>query len=155
MENYRIGLYEKAMPDVLTWRDKLLCARECGYDFVEISCDSGVYQFIPPEAPGREWEIRQLISDASSDAVLLDFDGDGETELGSITPFHGDTLRVYKKNAVGVARELMSAFAKKGADGVYDRLMFLNDELLGTMAKTHCATVSEIGPGAIRMRTGW
>ena len=33
--------------------------------------------------------------------MLLDFDGDGELELGSITPFHGDTLRVYKKNATG------------------------------------------------------
>ena len=58
-------------------------------------------------------------------------------------------------SAVGVARELMGAFAKKGADGVYDRIMFLNDELLGTMAKTHCAAVDEIGPGAIRMRVGW
>ena len=23
-----------------------------------IACDSGVYQFIPPEAPGKAWEIR-------------------------------------------------------------------------------------------------
>lgn len=57
--------------------------------------------------------------------------------------------------AVGVGRELMTAFGKKGADGVYDRLMFMNDELKGTMAKTHCANVREIDASAIRMRIGW
>ena len=39
MKKYRIGLYEKAMPDELNWREKLICAKECGYDFVEISID--------------------------------------------------------------------------------------------------------------------
>lgn len=57
--------------------------------------------------------------------------------------------------AVGVGRELMTAFGKKGADGVYDRLMFMNDELKGTMAKTRCANVSEINASVIRMRMGW
>lgn len=39
MKGYAIGLYEKAMPKALSWREKLLCAKECGYDFVEISID--------------------------------------------------------------------------------------------------------------------
>lgn len=39
MNAYSIGLYEKAMPASLTWREKLECAKECGYDFVEISID--------------------------------------------------------------------------------------------------------------------
>jgi L-ribulose-5-phosphate 3-epimerase len=39
MKPYSIGLYEKAMPASLNWEEKLLCARECGYDFVEISID--------------------------------------------------------------------------------------------------------------------
>ncbi len=39
MKSYAIGLYEKAMPKTMTWREKLRCARECGYDFVEISID--------------------------------------------------------------------------------------------------------------------
>ena len=39
MRSYAIGLYEKAMPPTLTWREKLTFARECGYDFVEISID--------------------------------------------------------------------------------------------------------------------
>ena len=41
MENkkYHIGLYEKAMPSSLNWEEKLKCAKDCGYDFVEISID--------------------------------------------------------------------------------------------------------------------
>ena len=39
MKTYSIGLYEKAMPGELSWKEKLLCAKECGYDFVEISID--------------------------------------------------------------------------------------------------------------------
>ena len=39
MKAYAIGLYEKAMPKAMSWKEKLTCARECGYDFVEISID--------------------------------------------------------------------------------------------------------------------
>ena len=39
MKAYAIGLYEKAMPKTMTWREMLACAKECGYDFVEISID--------------------------------------------------------------------------------------------------------------------
>ena len=36
---YALGLYEKALPDV-SWRDKLMTAKEAGYDFVEMSIDA-------------------------------------------------------------------------------------------------------------------
>lgn len=39
MSAYTIGLYEKAMPKELTWKEKLTAAGEAGYDFVEISID--------------------------------------------------------------------------------------------------------------------
>ena len=39
MRAYTIGLYEKAMPNTLTWKEKLETAKEAGYDFVEISID--------------------------------------------------------------------------------------------------------------------
>lgn len=39
MKKYAIGLYEKAMHPGLSWREKLTFAKECGYDFVEISID--------------------------------------------------------------------------------------------------------------------
>lgn len=36
---YSIGLYEKAMPNTLTWEEKLICAKKAGYDFIEMSVD--------------------------------------------------------------------------------------------------------------------
>lgn len=39
MKAYTIGLYEKAMPSSMNWKEKLECAKECGYDFVELSID--------------------------------------------------------------------------------------------------------------------
>lgn len=39
MSAYTIGLYEKAMPKELSWKEKLEAAKAAGYDFVEISID--------------------------------------------------------------------------------------------------------------------
>ena len=39
MKSYAIGLYEKAIPKSMDWEGKLRTAKECGYDFLEISID--------------------------------------------------------------------------------------------------------------------
>ena len=39
MRQYQLGLYEKAMPGELEWREKLRCAGEAGFDYVELSVD--------------------------------------------------------------------------------------------------------------------
>lgn len=39
MKHYQLGLYEKAMPGTLSWREKLKTAKRAGFDFVEISID--------------------------------------------------------------------------------------------------------------------
>ncbi len=66
-----------------------------GIETCVISADSGVFQFIPPKK-GGEWEIVQLLDEAASDAVLVDFDEDGEKELAVLSPFHGDRIRIFK-----------------------------------------------------------
>ncbi|MBO5460945.1 MAG: L-ribulose-5-phosphate 3-epimerase [Ruminococcus sp.] len=38
-KSYTLGLYEKSMPSDLSWEEKLLAAKEAGFDFVEISID--------------------------------------------------------------------------------------------------------------------
>ena len=71
--------------------------RENEIDTCIISADCGVFQFIPPENPDGSWEIKELISSAASDAVLVDMDQDGEKELAVLSPFHGDQISIYKK----------------------------------------------------------
>jgi hypothetical protein len=39
MYRWQIGIYEKAMPGALSWKEKLLTAKSFGYDFLEISID--------------------------------------------------------------------------------------------------------------------
>lgn len=39
MKNFRIGLYEKAMPPNISWEEKMKVAKEVGYDYIEISID--------------------------------------------------------------------------------------------------------------------
>ena len=34
-----LGIYEKALPKGITWRKRLMMAKELGFDFVEISID--------------------------------------------------------------------------------------------------------------------
>lgn len=66
-----------------------------GYETAIVACEQGVFAFTPPAAVGEPWEVEQLLSVPSSDAVLLDFDGDGKLELGSIAPFHGNSVVIY------------------------------------------------------------
>lgn len=66
-----------------------------------ISAEEGVFQFVPPAVEDGEWEIRHLLDQPTSDAVLVDLDGDGERELISISNFHGNFIEVFKKDVEG------------------------------------------------------
>ena len=108
-------VYAAALPDDFTAFDKehpleLQVIRENmlknhGYyrvtendmDTCLISAECGVFRFVPPENAEGEWEVEQLLDAPASDAVLADFDGDGEKELAVIAPFHGNHIRIYKK----------------------------------------------------------
>lgn len=66
-----------------------------------VSCEEGVFYFVPPSAINGNWRVERLLESPASDAMLLDIDNDGEDELVVISPFHGDTLCVYKKKNGG------------------------------------------------------
>lgn len=68
-----------------------------GMDTSIISADSGVFQFIPPASREEKWEIKTLLTEPASDAVLVDFDEDGAKELLVLAPFHGEHIGIYKK----------------------------------------------------------
>ena len=59
--------------------------------------DQGVIKVTPPKSRGGEWTCETLLESPVSDMLLADFDGDGEDELLTLSPFHGDTVRIYKK----------------------------------------------------------
>lgn len=69
-----------------------------GKETAVISCEQGVFQFTPPQMPNDTWLIKQLIDTPASDALLIDLDEDGEEELFVMTPFHGETIEIFKKD---------------------------------------------------------
>lgn len=67
-------------------------------DQAVIACEEGVFLFIPPEEINGKWEIKKLLNIPASDAVLWDFDNDGQPEIGVIENFHGDRFSIYHLN---------------------------------------------------------
>lgn len=61
MKPYSIGLYEKAMPSSLSLKEKLQTARDCGYDYLELSIDESDEK--QQRLDWSEEEIRKLKAD--------------------------------------------------------------------------------------------
>ena len=66
-----------------------------GHEAAVIGCEQGTLLLEPPRVRGEEWTVTNLLPVPSSDAVLIDFDGDGKQELGLISPFHGNSLTIW------------------------------------------------------------
>ena len=47
------------------------------------------------ELVGDEWKVVKMFDHEVSEFGLIDFDGDGEDELVTIEPFHGNTVNIY------------------------------------------------------------
>lgn len=75
---------------------------ENGSEYALVGTDNGVFKAVPPEKKGETWTLAQLTREEASDMVAVDFDQDGQKELITIAPFHGDHIKIYHKNGTGV-----------------------------------------------------
>lgn len=62
-----------------------------------VAANEGVFECTPPESEEGTWEIKQILDEASSDMAFADFDNDGELEMLTISPFHGEKISIFKK----------------------------------------------------------
>lgn len=69
---------------------------EEGNMWAAVAADNGIFKVIPPAEKGGEWTVETMTEDAASDMTFADFDGDGVMEMLVMTPFHGDTIKIYK-----------------------------------------------------------
>jgi hypothetical protein len=83
--------------DNLTKNHGYYRVNEGKHSFAIISSDNGVLIVKPPQRKDSNWQIEKILDQASSDATLIDLDGDGKKELVTLSPFHGDTLNIFRK----------------------------------------------------------
>ena len=55
LESIKLGVYEKAIPLQLSWKEKLLTAKRAGFDFVELSVDGKT-----PRVQRLDWDDAQI-----------------------------------------------------------------------------------------------
>ena len=87
MKQYTLGLYEKAMPNELTLREKLDTAARCGFDRLELSVDESEEKLSRLEKPAqwrRELAVASL--DAGVPVTTLCLSGHRKYPLGSHDP---------------------------------------------------------------------
>jgi L-ribulose-5-phosphate 3-epimerase/hexulose-6-phosphate isomerase len=82
-----VGLYEKALPDALSWEERLTAAGQAGYDFVEISIDESDERLSRLDWSATERNaLRQSIANSGVRIMTMCLSGHRKYPLGSHTP---------------------------------------------------------------------
>lgn len=107
MRKFEIGLYEKSMPNELNFRDKLLCAKECGFDFIEVSIDESDEKLSRLELTKEErLNIIKDMYDVGVYIRTMCLSGHRKYPLGSSDKNTRDTSLEIMKKAVDLADDL-------------------------------------------------
>ena len=107
MKPYSIGLYEKAMPEKLSWREKLECAKECGYDFVEISIDEKDSKLARLEwSKDERLELVELMKEIGMPVRSMCLSGHRKYPFGSADPKIRERSMDIMEKAVQLADDL-------------------------------------------------
>lgn len=89
----------EVIKDGLTRNHGYLKAVQGEDNYCLIGSQDGVFKVIPPDTKGGNWSVEKIIDEPTSDMALSDFDNDGEKEIITISPFHGENIRIYKKKS--------------------------------------------------------
>lgn len=121
-KEYMLGLYEKAMPGHLTWKEKLLAAKESGYDYVEISIDETPEKLARLDMTAEErLAIRRTMEETGIPIRTMCLSGHRKYPLGSSDPrVEARSLEIMEK-AVQLAADLgIRIIQLAGYDVYYD-----------------------------------
>lgn len=104
---YTLGLYEKSMPSVLDWKEKLETAKEAGFDFVEMSIDETDEKLKRLDMSQAErMEMVNLMKIVGMPVRTMCLSGHRKYPLGSHDPaIRGKGMEIMKK-AIQLADDL-------------------------------------------------
>ena len=134
-----IGLYEKALPDALSWEERLAAAGQAGFDFIEISID---------ESDGRlsrlDWTaseraaLRRSIANTGVKIMSMCLSGHRKYPLGSHSPEIRQQGQTILRKAIDFAGDVgLRVVQVMGYDVFYEtsddetRVNFINGLRLG------------------------
>ena len=84
---YTLGLYEKAMPGTLSWKEKMFSAKKAGFDFIEISIDETEEKLARLDMSKEErFELVKLMYETGMPIRSLCLSGHRKYPLGSNNP---------------------------------------------------------------------
>ena len=84
---YTLGLYEKAMPGTLSWKEKMFAAKKAGFDFIEISIDETEEKLARLDMSKEErFELVKLMYETGMPIRSLCLSGHRKYPLGSNNP---------------------------------------------------------------------
>ena len=107
MRPYCLGLYEKAMPASLTWKEKLEAAGKSGFDYVEISIDESeekLRRLNPTHA--ERGELLRLMEETGVPIRSMCLSGHRKYPMGSLDPDIRERSMEIMEKAVAFAAEL-------------------------------------------------
>ncbi|MDR1178256.1 MAG: L-ribulose-5-phosphate 3-epimerase [Spirochaetaceae bacterium] len=107
MKEYLIGLYEKAMPPALSWKEKLETAKSAGYDFVEMSIDETDEKLarLTMSGPERFTLVKEMY-DAKMPIMTMCLSGHRKYPLGSEDPAIRARSLTIMEDAIKLAGDL-------------------------------------------------
>lgn len=107
MKAYTLGLYEKAMPKELSWREKLCAAKAAGYDFVEISIDETDEKLARLDMSREErTELVDLMAEVGIPIRTMCLSGHRKYPLGSSDPATCARGMEIMEKAIALAEDL-------------------------------------------------
>ena len=104
--NHPLGLYEKALPPDMSWRDRLFAAKELGFDYMEISIDEADERLarLDWSAPERD-KLHRAIRETGVPLSSLCLSGHRRFPYGSADPAIRRRAGEIMEKAVLFARE--------------------------------------------------
>ena len=106
-KKYTLGVYEKAMPSDLAWEEKLLAAKEAGYDFVEISIDETDAKLSRLNMAGEErLKLQHLMIKTGMPIRTMCLSGHRKYPLGSSNPDTAARGMEIMEKAIRLAEDL-------------------------------------------------
>ena len=58
--------------------------------------DQGIFKVTVPDHLGN-WKVEQILNKPVGEIAVIDIDNDGQEEVMTIEPFHGNVIKIYKK----------------------------------------------------------